>query len=213
MCDVREGGLMTFSRNREASINVTGFVRRRRRRQLNIARRKNASVFGDMTTAGDEIGAKGIKENGGEDERRASCHRRDDSKVISPEVTSADERTFYRGANEVARVDFTALGFALQHRDDRKENRARKEKERERERKATPLPQINPLFTTEIYESHSAASCPLPPRHSPRPPSTYTPGLHSIFPSLAAYKGRNCDHLSLTPGCEDEFWALKPNRG
>lgn len=51
---------------------------------------------------------------------RMSCHRRDDFKVILPEVTSADERTFYRAANEAVNVDFAALGFALQHTDDRK---------------------------------------------------------------------------------------------
>jgi len=61
---------------------------------------------------------------------RVAAIRRDDSKVISSEVTSADERTFYRGANEAVRADFAALGFALQHIDDRRTGIARKKKKR-----------------------------------------------------------------------------------
>lgn len=154
---------------------------------------------------------------GGAEGERASRHRRDDSKVISPEVTSPDERTFYRGANEAQSAQTLPRSVSrCNTQTDRGMspggNRERKEKDgggggKEKGHPRIPS-QINPLFTTEIYESHSAASCPLPP---PPPPSfshsfaTYTPGLDSIFPSLAAYKGRNCDHLSPTPGREDEF--------
>lgn len=50
----------------------------------------------------------------------------DDSKVISPRVTSADERAFYREANEAVRADFATLSFALHHikrREERKRER------------------------------------------------------------------------------------------
>lgn len=106
-------------------------------------------------------------------EGRGSTSRRgDDSKVISPRVTSAHERLFYREANEAVRADFAALGFALRHIDDKETGIAREERQRESEREAglvlshSSPSQINPLFTTEIYESYSAPP-PVPyPRRS-----------------------------------------------
>lgn len=74
----------------------------------------------------------------------------------------------------------------------------------ERERPPSyPLPNKSPFYDGDLWKPFRRFMSLIPA--TPRPPSTYTPGLHSIFPSLAAYKGRNCDHLSLTPRREDEF--------
>lgn len=74
-----------------------------------------------------------------------TSRRGDDSKVISPGVTSADERAFYRGANEAVRADFAALGFALHHIDDKETGIARSKKERERKReRKTGRPRASP---------------------------------------------------------------------
>lgn len=80
---------------------------------------------------------RGLKKRA-EAKRRASCHRQDDSKVISSETTSADVRAFYRDANEA--VDFTALGFALQHRDEigRQESREKRKREGAKEKDHPP---------------------------------------------------------------------------
>lgn len=102
----------------------------------------------------------------------------------------------------------------------RQESRAKKErdeKEGEKNRSPSRIPsQINPLFTTEIYESHSAASCPL----SSPCLDLHTLGLYSIFPSFSACKRRNCDLLSLSlalslydAGARGWVRALKPNGG
>lgn len=77
--------------------------------------------------------------------------------MISPGVTSAHERTFYREANEALRADFAALGFALHHIDDKETGIAREEREIERESErekqvalAHPLPNKSSFYDGDL---------------------------------------------------------------